>query len=303
MTINNMYVLDRNIVDLMKKYNNNTNITDEKRIHMLEYLTEMDKDGNLFSPTFSFLEGKIKTIVTEENRLIMQKIPNKEIRSLIKEESNIVRDFIKKGSTDYNFILKNEKAIAKIIYEQEIDKLLEEKIDCLDELRNNLVMFDDNNNIKNIKIEHRKELYNTFKNIMRRFPNLKKQPFAFIVMMHIFGCDRATKSLKFNKKRFVAYNPIADFNHVRHALKLSQNPLVIQRGVNIHFMSLDSDIDFINKVFIFKEVRSEKLTNYTELSKSSWQVSREIVEENIPNQKNNQQLFHESFLDFYGESF
>lgn len=47
-----LYLLDRNIIDLMNRHNKSYDIPDTKRISMLNKLKELDVKGNKFSPYY-----------------------------------------------------------------------------------------------------------------------------------------------------------------------------------------------------------------------------------------------------------
>jgi hypothetical protein len=61
-----VYLLDRNIISLIRNVNSGKLPTDDNKKLMLEQLKDKDKKENLFSPMTSIAEGNQKRIMNEE---------------------------------------------------------------------------------------------------------------------------------------------------------------------------------------------------------------------------------------------
>lgn len=289
-----LYLLDRNIIDLMNRHNKSHDIPDAKRISMLNKLKELDVKGNKFSPLLSLIEGKTYKEQDSNGNLRIIKTPNKKIRELILIESDIVKLFIKDAGSDYDYLTQKANELSKILYESEADRLINEKIAFLNKLQGSI------GEIR--RTEQRDKAYNEFKDIVSRFKEFKEQPMTVVALMYIFGSQRAAKILKFQDKNFLAYNPIADFNHYKTIcqLKFDDNA---NGKINVHFLSLDSDIEFIQELIHPNMSKVSTLTNYTNLLATEWNINKELVKNEIPETKgeiNNQALFYSCFKDFYG---
>ncbi|ECM5832690.1 hypothetical protein YD48_23005, partial [Salmonella enterica subsp. enterica serovar Enteritidis] len=70
-----LYLLDRNIIDLMNKHNNSSNIPEPNRIDMLNKLKALDIKGNTFSPLLSIIEGKTHKKLDSNGKLEIIKTP------------------------------------------------------------------------------------------------------------------------------------------------------------------------------------------------------------------------------------
>lgn len=289
-----LYLLDRNIIDLMNKHNNSSNIPEANRIDMLNKLKELDIKGNSFSPLLSIIEGKTHKQLDSNGKLEIIKTPNKKIRKLIIEDSEIVKKFIKEADTDYYYLTSTVNKLSKIIYEKETDRLIDKKIKFLDKLQEKIG--------ETKKVEHRENTYHEFKEIVSEFNEFKDQPFTIVALMYIFGSQRAEKILKFKSKKFSSYNPIADFNHYKTTTQLSFNDRV-KGNINIHFISLDSDIEFIRQLFHPNSAKTSSSTNYTNTLAIEWTINKNFLQNEIPEtngELNNQELFYSCFQDLYG---
>ncbi|MCU1803440.1 hypothetical protein R9X49_01055 [Pectobacterium carotovorum] len=288
------FFLDRNIVDLMSKYNRKCVFDDVKTKEKLDFLLKNDVDGNIFSPFFSLIEGKAIKCKDESGRVYLAKNTNKKIRELIKYEAAIVNDFIKNARTDYDFLVKNEKFLAKNIYEYETDYLINEKINFLNEIKDAISI------IK--PVSERESEYFKFKEISMRYNQFKQQPFTLMSIMYIFGSPRSSKLLKYPTQKFVAYNVISDFNHMKLFNKVKYTTQVTER-FQISFESLDSDIGFINEIFNFNNVTVGRLTNFSHFLNLEWQPNFERIDNEIPDINkggDNKDIFYKCFNDFYG---
>lgn len=289
-----LYLLDRNIIDLMNRHNKSYAIPDTKRISMLQKLQELDVKGNTFSPLLSLIEGKTYKEQDSNGKLKLIKTPNKRIRELILNESEIVKSFIKNAESDYDYLTQIANKLSKTLYESEADRLINEKITFLNKLQESI------GEIR--RVEQRDKAYNEFKEIVSSFKEFKDQPMTVVALMYIFGSQMAAKILKFKSNNFLAYNPIADFNHYKTIcqLKFDDNA---NGKINVHFLSLDSDIEFIQELIQPKISKVSTLTNYTNLLATEWNINKELVRNEIPETKgeiNNQALFYSCFKDFYG---
>lgn len=289
-----LYLLDRNIVDLMRRCNNAEKIPDEKRINMVSRIRELDIEGNKFSPLLSIIEGKTIKKIDSNGNVKVIKTPHKEIRNLILNECDIVNSFIKNANTDVEYLKSLVKTISKIIYDSETDTLIDEKIRLINKLQQNI------GEIR--KTDQRRDAYFEFKEIVEEFTYLKNQPFILVSLMYIFGSQRASKIMKFNAKDFVAYNPIADFNHYKTISQLKFHER-IENKLNVNFISLDSDMDFIQELFNVTFAKSSKSTNFTDLLSLGWNIKKNTLANEIPGTKgetSNRSLFYSCFHDFYG---
>ncbi|HFV0432579.1 TPA: hypothetical protein ACH7US_004745 [Escherichia coli] len=289
-----LYLLDRNIIDLMNKHNNSSNIPEPNRIDMLNKLKALDIKGNTFSPLLSIIEGKTHKKLDSNGKLEIIKTPNKKIRKLIIEDSEIVKSFIKEANTDYDFLTSNVNKLSKIIYEKETDRLIDKKTKFLDKLQEKIG--------ETKKVEQRENTYYEFKEIVNEFNEFKNQPFTIVALMYIFGSQRAEKILKFKSKNFSSYNPIADFNHYKTTIQLRFDDR-LKDNANIHFISLDSDIEFIQHLFHPNNAKISSSTNYTNTLAIEWTINKNFLQSEIPETKgelNNQELFYSCFQDLYG---
>jgi hypothetical protein len=268
-----LYLLDRNIVDLMRRYNNSEKIPDKKRINTVSKLRELDIKGNIFSPLLSIIEGKTIKETDSNGKIQIIKTPHREIRRLILNESNIVNSFIKNAGTDCEHLISSVKNISKNIYDAENDTLIDEKIRLVDKLQASIG--------KIRKLEQRRDAYFEFKEIVNEFSYLKNQPFILVSLMYIFGSQRASKVMKFNAKQFVAYNPIADFNHYKTISQLKFNER-IKGKLNVNFLSLDSDMDFIQELFNTTSAKLSKSTNFTDTLSLEWKIKKDTLADEIP---------------------
>ncbi|MFJ5356324.1 hypothetical protein [Pectobacterium sp. CHL-2024] len=288
-----IFILDRNIVDLMRKYNNNRIIDNVKAKEKLDFLLQNDVDGNVFSPFFSIVEGKVTKCEDENGRIFLAKNTNKKIRELIKDEASVVNEFIKNARTDYNFLVEKEKSFAKIIYECETDGFIKEKINFLNEIKSS---------ISTIKpVSERESEYFKLKEISMKYSEFKHQPFTLMSIMYIFGSPRSSKLLKYSNQKFVAYNAISDFNHMKLFNKMKYTTPVGEK-FKISFESLDSDIDFINEIFTFNNATVGKLTNFSDFLNLEWQPNFEKINNEIPDINkggSNKDIFYKCFNDFY----
>lgn len=288
-----LLILDRNIISLMNKHNNGSNIPDLKSKNKLQELLSMDKGDSIFTSLFAIIEGKIQKVKLESGVVEILKTPHRKIRKLIKEESSIVKDFVSNATTDYDFLNQNEKKIAKILYEKEHDGFLDDKIRFLGELK------DDISVIK--PVEDRKKEYKKFKTICEKYNQFKNQPFTLISLMYIFNSSRSAKLLKFSRNDFVAYNTIADFNHIRNLHDLMYN-YHVNGKLEMTIISLDSDINFINEIIKFNNGSLQNLTNFSNYLKLNWRPNPDAIDFEIKKTKDdsNKIYFYECFKDFYG---
>ena len=120
--------------------------------------------------------------------------------------------------------------------------------------------------------------------------------------MYIFGSSKASAVLKFKRKDFIAYNPIADFNHIKLFNRLKGDDRINKSGCAIVFLSLDSDIDFINNLIITDKVTLSSISNYTSQQKTIIRFNKRIIIDEIikTNNKVAIGLFYKCFEDFYG---
>lgn len=281
-----LYLIDRNVMILMRNHTQGYSHCDISSQKNLRLLKDKDIINNTFSPLFSIIEGKGAG----------SKMPHKKIRSLIKEEATVVAQFFEKAKTDAFFLIRFEKHIAKMLYEQEHDGFLNEKLRYLDTLRRSLSTLS--------KVEQRHNAYEIFKNISASFTDFKNQPFTLVCLMFIFGSVKSSNLLKFSKKSFNAYNAIADFNHIKILNKLRFSYPVLSENYDLKFISFDKDIEFIDNLFFYSNSKNSSFSNFTYLNKQIWQPDVLIIESEIPdlvvNGVSNKEVFYTSFKDFYG---
>lgn len=97
MTLKTIYLLDRNVVDVIKTYcnGNQTRFDDKNKKEMLEFLKTIDTKENAISPLFSIVEGqKGRQENTEEKENCLEK------------EATAVNSFFKNAKTDGLFFKK-----------------------------------------------------------------------------------------------------------------------------------------------------------------------------------------------------
>lgn len=87
-----IYILDRNVVNLIKDYNNNKEkvITDKDKKDLLDELKSIDKAENTITPSFSIIEGEHGKPQTKKE----------EIYNVINKEIGEIRCFFQKAKPD-----------------------------------------------------------------------------------------------------------------------------------------------------------------------------------------------------------
>ncbi|HBA7045856.1 TPA: hypothetical protein J1W37_003860 [Escherichia coli] len=290
-----LYLLDRNIVDLIDKHNRKATIPDLKRINKLNKLKELDVKGSVFSPLLSIIEGKIKRQQVNDGSYISIKQSSEELVELINSETAIIDTFINHGETDSRFLRTYSHHLAKILSDGEGDKLIEQKEAYITLLKEKVG--------KLRKTTERLKSYELFKEISNDYNLFKHQPFTLFTLMYIFGSKRSSKLLKFNDPKFVAYNTIADFNHIK-ALNMLLYTMPLMGNISINFETLDSDIQFINDaISIQNSYYSDSESDTDNTLSTMWIPKTTVIDDEIPSTKDdidNKELFYRCYKDFYG---
>ena len=103
-----IYLLDRNVVSLIKDSNNNKQQTDKNKISMLNRLRKIDRKTSSISPMLSIIEGQTGSAES----------PDK-MTETIKVEALALKKFFIKASTDSYFFNINKDSISEIFVDSD----------------------------------------------------------------------------------------------------------------------------------------------------------------------------------------
>lgn len=136
----NLFILDRNIVDIIKKFNNGKKISDQKKIEKLNYLMLIDQPNSLVTPALSMIEGQRGRKETRNEKAEILEKETSEIDLFFrraKTDRSVMQDmagefvdvFSEHAEQDWeeaeNFLLQACPLVAENIAEKERDSVRE----------------------------------------------------------------------------------------------------------------------------------------------------------------------------------
>ncbi|WP_297576242.1 hypothetical protein [uncultured Deefgea sp.] len=219
----NLYLLDRNVIDLIKDLNSGKHITCNKKILMKNFLSEIDVETSSISPILSLVEGQ-----KGRSETFLEKY------SVTKKETCEINNYFKRAKTDKEYMHANILDFSKTFTES--------RESGWDNLEKFLVY-----SCKLIGggVEKGKRQYVKEKIFAcSAYNNIPKTHLAVVLSLaSLYGSEAAIKVLKPSKIESVLYNVINDIyvlsrvNLIR-AIALSQNML----GVNIQYITRDEGL-------------------------------------------------------------
>ncbi|MGO2213684.1 hypothetical protein ACTXJ2_13280 [Psychrobacter alimentarius] len=194
-----IYILDRNVVSSIRKYQEKRSSGDKLEKDFLERINEIkkiDRKSNIVSAMFSIGEGTVSGIQSKEDFI-----------SVLKEETKVLENFFKNASTD-NKILENHIDLFYISFIQTAIKEYSIWNDMLLHLNN--VIYQSVNDKK------RTEIYNY---IVSYCLDNKLKVWSFVPMLCIsalYGNKDSRKLLKIKKGKNNFYNELSDICFIKN---------------------------------------------------------------------------------------
>jgi hypothetical protein len=186
----NIYLLDRNVVSIIKRAVEGKVETEEKKIGMLKYLREIDRRNSAITPILSLIEG-------EKGR----EDSYKEKSMCLEKETEVIRLFFNNASTDADYLQSNASQFSATFTEY-----IEEKFDTYESfLRSAFVILE--NKISKVK---RLDARNKIINIAKKQGIDLIHPAVVSCLSCLYGSEDARHVLKPKEHLENAYNPLSD---------------------------------------------------------------------------------------------
>lgn len=188
-----IYILDRNVISSIKKYQENRRSGFKSSKDLLERINEIkkiDRKCNIISAMFSIWEGRVSSIQSKENFILV-----------FKEETKVLESFFEKASTD-NIFFENRLDLFYMSSIQTISKKSHTWNDMLLYLNN--FIYQPVNDKKKI------EIYNY---VISYCLENKLNTWEFVPMLCIsalYGNKNSRKLLKIKKGKNNFYNELSD---------------------------------------------------------------------------------------------
>ena len=121
-----IYLLDRNVISLIKDCNNLKRQNDKKKINMLNRLRKIDRSTSFISPMISIIEGQTGSAESTDK-----------MKKTIEVEALVLEKFFRKAKIDSDFLNNYKNNISKIFpdsdnkYKKKYDLFLQETITLL----------------------------------------------------------------------------------------------------------------------------------------------------------------------------
>lgn len=270
-----IYVLDRNIISIIKDRNANKSITDKNKQNILDCLNRINCSKSIVSPIFSLFEGQhgrmecvdeISDTVNKELEALEIFFGRKKVdRSLIESEAFLSLFKTVKNSNEYH---KNIK--AKINFLNDINKYLYQPLHTRARL-----------DIRDKIISIQREKYGNY------FDNFN--PIVIAALCCIYGSNVCRKILKpkedINKTNY--YNAVMDFQHFDLFVYISgkmEGKYNKKYNAKNHLVFLSGDKN-LNNFFSWYDVYHSKSLFIDGVLKSKMMLSKTGAL-NIPNELN-----------------
>jgi len=99
----NLYLLDRNIVSVIKGVNAGHLPDREDKVAIIEELRSLDRAPNFFSPMTSITEGNMRGAMTKA-----------QFRAVIDDEAAALKNFFHRANTDSDFLVESSEVLCSL---------------------------------------------------------------------------------------------------------------------------------------------------------------------------------------------
>jgi hypothetical protein len=219
MTNRKFYLLDRNVISLIRDRNNGKKQTDSNKISMLNRLNKIDRKRSFISPFLSVIEGK-----TGKSESI------DEIKKTILTDSKTLTTFFKVAKVDGDFLIQNQSYISKVFNGFKQNNYLYFLEECSSHLYQ--------------KVKNNKETETDILRLANKYEINLSHPTVVCCLSTLYGNKSARKVLKPKLKNYNSYNALSDLMHITeiyHIISmanLNENFKVF----NIEFLTLDKGL-------------------------------------------------------------
>ena len=228
------YLLDRNIISLIKDSNKGKRQKNIEKIKILNKLRKMDRNNSFITPILSIIEGQIGKIESDE-----------ETKTTLKKETAEIKKFFKYAHTDTKLLIENP------------DIFIESVSDI--KFNNNeyyeFIKYSSSLLINNIKKQNRNSIKNKILE-KARCNNIQYQsPFVICCLSVLFEGQYARKVLKPSIKKQNIHNAISDLRILFilvHIVLIGKEDHVGKK-FNLEFVSDDKNL---NKLFSLMKILS-----------------------------------------------
>ncbi len=217
--MDNIIVLDRNVISLIKEYNSGKNLTDELKVQMLADLKVLDLKGNSITPLFSIFEG-------QKGR--PESVDEKE--ETVNKEAVQVAKFFKNAKADSEFLIQTARETSHIFIDSSIE--YHEKYDQFLSEAQLLIV--------NKLPKHRKEsVSDTIIDIAEKYEVPLFHPVVICCLSALYGFDYARKIIKPKNDNYCPYNARNDLMIISNLAMLYIKSAKCNEKTKIKFLTLD----------------------------------------------------------------
>jgi hypothetical protein len=233
MTTKTLYLLDRNVVSIIKDSVDEKEQKDVKKLEMLCKLKEIDVASNAVSPILSLIEGQIGREESFEEKL-----------ACLNKETSALEKFFAFARTDSTSLQQSDKQFS-LIFSEYREEDWEEYESFLHESSNLL--------LNKVGADKRLATRKAIIDAARKHGIYSGHIVVAACLSCLYGCDAARDTLKPHK------SPAITFNVLNDLLALSRISLIIavarQQGVSglkIKFLTLDEGLrEFLEGILIY----------------------------------------------------
>ena len=185
-----IYLLDRNVISLIKESNNHRRQTDNNKINMLSRLRKIDRKTSFISPILSIIEGQTGSAESPEK-----------IKKTIEVEASALKKFFNKARVDSDFLKINKNHMSEIFYDS--DNRYKKKYDSFLSESNSLL-------IDKPKKEKKKNVRDKLIENAQKYDVPIGHPIFFCCISALYGYIPAQKIIKPKKVGYNPYNARSD---------------------------------------------------------------------------------------------
>ncbi len=217
------YLLDRNIVSIIKDANKRKPQNRNDKVKMLSRLKTIDRKRSFVSPMLSIMEGQTGKIESPEL-----------IKATLEKESKIIAQFFRKAHIDTPFLSVNDHYISSKFHELTTNHT------------SYLHFLEKCSQLLYIPISPKNK--NRIKDQILDLARENEIPFSSHIMMCplsvLYGSDIARGVLKPKKNNFKGYNALNDLLFLSRIqqIKAHAKKIFQEEKFNIEFLSLDSNL-------------------------------------------------------------
>ncbi len=216
------YLLDRNVVSIIKDSISGVLQHDGKKLGMLVWLRSIDRPGNFVSPLFSIMEGQLGRIESAEEKA-----------ETLQKECACISRFFKRAKTDSDFLLDSYELVSSV-FSGKVEANFDVYVEFLREVCGKIYQPVSRERARVLK----EEIISGANG--RSIP--LGHPVVVCCLSVLYGCQFSRKLLKPKENMCNLHNSLSDIliiPRLSHVRAVGTN-----KGIFFKFVTLDEGLDF-----------------------------------------------------------